>query len=120
MKRLFLLVAEADLGVAGRHRLYFRNDHIPELGVYLANALVPATSEIKITGQERDAMQNELRINFQSAPDAASGRLWWAGVSIILIFGLSLLLFLLPWKPSRQLIAVWKARTSGYQKRFVR
>jgi hypothetical protein len=32
---------------AGEHRLSFRNDHLPEFSVYLANALVPATDAIK-------------------------------------------------------------------------
>jgi hypothetical protein len=37
---------------AGRHRLFFRNNHLPEIGVYLANALKPATSEVGISAQE--------------------------------------------------------------------
>src|SRR5262249_37689893 len=77
------LTAKATLGGAGEHQLSFRNDHLPELGIYLANALVPASNEIKITGQERDALQHGLRINFHATPDAVAHRwLRWAGILI--------------------------------------
>jgi hypothetical protein len=94
------LAAEAALGAAGEHQLSFRNDHLPELGVYLANALVPTTTGIKINGQERDALQRGLRINFHATPDAAHGRLRWTGV---FIFCLCLALLLPQWKRLRQL-----------------
>lgn len=89
------LAAEARLGAAGAHQLSFRNDHLPELGIYLANALVPATNAIKINKQERDTLQQELRINFHATPDHWRGRLRWAGV---LIFCLCLALLLPQWK----------------------
>lgn len=79
------LTAEAALDAAGEHRLTFRNDHLPELGVYLVNALVPTTSEIRISGQQRDALQHELQLSFLVlSPDA---RAWprWIGA---LLFGL--------------------------------
>jgi nickel/cobalt exporter len=62
------LAAEAALGTAGEHQLSFRNDHLPELGVYLVNALVPTTSEIKISGQARDPLQREMRLSFHVTP----------------------------------------------------
>jgi len=64
------LTAEADLGAEGEHRLTFRNDHLPELGVYLVNALVPTAGGIELGGQERDRLQRELRLSFQVAPAA--------------------------------------------------
>lgn len=92
------LAAEAALGAAGEHRLAFRNDHLPELGVYLANALVPTTAAIKITGQQRDALQHELQIDFRVL--AADAHAWprWTGV---LLFGLCLALLLLQWQRLR-------------------
>ncbi|HEX8143817.1 MAG TPA: hypothetical protein VF553_14560 [Pyrinomonadaceae bacterium] len=42
--------------IPGEHQLPFRNNHLPELVVYLVNAPVPTTSEIKISGQERDPL----------------------------------------------------------------
>ena len=92
------LTADADLRAAGEHHVSFRNDHLPELGVYLANALVPATDAIKITGQQRDELQHELQVDFLVlSPDA---RAWprWTGV---LLFGLCLALFLTQWKYSK-------------------
>jgi len=62
------LAAGAALGASGVHQLFFRNDHLPELGVFLANALVPSTSEIKIGGQARDPLQRETRLSFHVAP----------------------------------------------------
>ena len=98
------LAAEAALGLAGEHQLSFRNDHLPELGVYLANALVPTTEAIKITGQQRDALQHGLQVDFRVL--SADARAWprWTGV---LLFGLCLTLLLSQWK-----------RLHGFLRRF--
>jgi hypothetical protein len=85
------LAAEASLGAAGEHQLSFRNDHLPELGVYLVNALVPTTSDIEISGQARDSLQREMRLSFHvnaqvisHVTPAATRGLWpWAGVLIL-------------------------------------
>jgi len=89
------LAAEASLGTAGKHQLSFRNDHRPELGVYLVNALVPTTEAIKITGQQRDTLQHSLQIDFRVL--SAEARAWprWIGM---LLFGLCLALLLSQWK----------------------
>ena len=94
------LAAEAALGTAGEHQLSFRNDHLPDLGVYLANALVPTTEAIRITGQQRDALQHGLQVDFRVLP--ATARAWprWAGV---LLFGLFLALLFPQWKRLRVL-----------------
>jgi hypothetical protein len=89
------LAANTALGAAGEHRLTFRNDHLPELGVYLANALVPASDAIKITGLQRDALQHELRVDFLVTPADARG---WPRWPVVLLFGLCLALILLQWK----------------------
>jgi hypothetical protein len=93
------LAAEAALGAAGEHQLSFRNDHLPELGVYLVNALVPATSEIKISGQARDPLQREMRLNFHSAPADTRGLGPWTGA---LMLCLCLALVFSQWKRLRQ------------------
>ena len=61
----------------GRHRIFFRNQNAPATSVYLANALVPESDDIAVTGQERDGDQRELTINFvvRRTP-AKSGRGW--------------------------------------------
>jgi hypothetical protein len=53
---------------AGRHEVYFRNDHRPESAAYLVNALVPANLEIAVVGQRRDVQQREIRIDFVVGP----------------------------------------------------
>lgn len=95
----FTFTAATRIGGAGQQQLYFRNNHQPEFSSYLANALVPATKEIKITGQERDALQRELRIHFHATADAAHGRLRWPGV---LVLCLCLALLLPQWRRLRQ------------------
>lgn len=75
--------AEAALGAAGAHQLCFRNDHLPELGVYLVNALVPTTSEIKISGQRRDPLQREMRLSLHVIPEDTRGRRTWTGVLVL-------------------------------------
>jgi hypothetical protein len=90
------------LGAAGEHQLSFRNDHLPKLGVYLANALVPETDAIKITGQQHDALQHELQVNFLVlSPDA---RAWPRRIGVLL-FGLCLALLLTQWKRLRGFFA---------------
>ena len=48
----------------GAHQLRYRNSHVPDRGVYLANALKPESPRIEITAQRRDATQQELFIEF--------------------------------------------------------
>ena len=49
---------------SGPHHLLFRNGHHPDRSVYLANALVPSSDEVAITGQRRDGDQTELTIDY--------------------------------------------------------
>jgi hypothetical protein len=93
------LAADADLDAAGEHQLSFRNDHLPELGVYLVNALVPAISEIKISGLERDPLQHEMRLSFHVTPADTRGLQPWAGA---LMLCLCLVLLFPQWKHLRQ------------------
>ncbi|MDQ3258918.1 MAG: hypothetical protein M3R15_34490 [Acidobacteriota bacterium] len=93
------LAAEAALGASGEHQLSFRNNHLPELGVYLVNALVPTTSEIKIRGQERDLLQREMRLSFHVTPADTHGPRSWTGM---LMLCLCLVLLFPLWKQLRQ------------------
>jgi hypothetical protein len=81
----FDLEAEADLNKAGEHQVSFRNDHLPELGTYLANALVPTSQAIRINRQERDELQHGLRIYFHATPDAAREWPLWAGILLFFL-----------------------------------
>jgi len=55
-------------GTPGRHSLSYQNNHRPDLGVYLVNALVPASREIEITEQNRDPRQRGIRLGFNVMP----------------------------------------------------
>ena len=92
------LATHVDLGAAGEHQLSFRNDHMPELGVYLANALVPTTDAIKITGQQRDESQHGLQVDFRVPSPGAHASPLLTGV---LVLGLCLALLLTRWKGRR-------------------
>jgi hypothetical protein len=56
----------------GRHHLRFRNDYRPAIGVYLANALVPASGRIAVVAQRRNVDQRDLMVdyNLRSEPPA--------------------------------------------------
>lgn len=64
---LIRVKARASLGKVadGRHAILFRNRH-PNVGdAFLANALLPESSAIRILGQRRDESQSELRVDYQ-------------------------------------------------------
>jgi hypothetical protein len=82
------LVATADTPRGGgAHLVLFRNLHRSDIGVYLANALVPADPLVQIGGQHRDRRQQELRIDYR-----IGGRWTWAfswgGAAFIALAGL--------------------------------
>ena len=57
---------------SGRHRLFFSNHHFARQSVYLANALVPASSRLSVDEQRRTVDQRELTIDY-SAGAALAG-----------------------------------------------
>jgi hypothetical protein len=61
----------------GAHQLVFRNAQDRDRSVYLANALVPESDSIAITGQRRDGAQSEITIDFEMrAASSTTPRLW--------------------------------------------
>jgi hypothetical protein len=70
----------------GAHRLSFRNDHATANGVYLANALVPDSPRVAVTGQRRDVDQRELTIDFTLRDATLSIAGWgWIGFACALV-----------------------------------
>jgi hypothetical protein len=69
--RIHAVAATARLA-DGRHRLRFRNTHRPDIAVYLANALVPASDRVTVTAQRRDVLQRELIIDYTLRADPAT------------------------------------------------
>ena len=63
---------------AGVHQLHYGNAHRPDIGAYLANALVPASDSVAVTDQQRDVDQRELRVNYTLRGDTARIGAWSA------------------------------------------
>ena len=61
----------------GRHALRFRNRHHPDRSVYLANALVPGSTDVAVTAQRRTGDQTELTIEYALGGSPAAGRTGW-------------------------------------------
>jgi len=63
----------------GKHQLFYRNNHRADIGVYLANALVPASDRVGVLQQRRDIDQQELIVEYKLDDVPAPGHLpfWW-------------------------------------------
>jgi len=48
----------------GLHHLRYRNSYRSDIGVYLANALVPASDRVTVAAQRRDVDQKELLVDY--------------------------------------------------------
>lgn len=64
--RLYASAAVPPLA-AGWHRLAFSNAHRSDISVYLVNALIPADRRIRISGQSRDMLQREFKMDYTVA-----------------------------------------------------
>jgi hypothetical protein len=62
---------------SGSHRLTWRNRHHADIGVYLANALVPSSARVAVMSQQRDIDQKELVIEYQLRGAARTHAGWW-------------------------------------------
>jgi hypothetical protein len=60
---------------AGPHHIFFANGHRTDIGVYLANALAPASPRIAVAAQRRDVAQREITVDYVlTASPSTSGR----------------------------------------------
>jgi hypothetical protein len=51
--------------IVARHELILRNAHETDRGVFLMNALVPASKNVIITAQSRDRRQQQFRMTYE-------------------------------------------------------
>jgi nickel/cobalt exporter len=65
------VAAEAPEGVPGNHSLSFRNDHQPVNSKYLLNAF-KKSGEVEIARQDRDELQNAIRVDYALTPEASA------------------------------------------------
>ena len=79
----------------GAHQFFYANRHRSEIGVYLANALVPDDPRIEITGQRRDVAQHELTIDYSLGPATDRPAVNpWQGAAALAILAVSGVIFL--------------------------
>jgi hypothetical protein len=57
---------------SGQHRVSFSNAYRPDIGVYLANALVPEDDRITVVNQQRDPEQRATTIDYAIASTAST------------------------------------------------
>jgi hypothetical protein len=57
----------------GPHRVSFRNGHQARRSAYLANALLPVSARVTVTGQRRSRDQSELTIDYTVAACCVGG-----------------------------------------------
>ena len=78
----------------GTHHLRFANAHRPDIGVYLANALVPASPAVSISDQRRDFLQREIDVAYvlRAGPADISAGAWPVAGAVAL--GITLALWL--------------------------
>jgi hypothetical protein len=69
--------ASLDHLAAGVHQLSFSNLHRPDIGVYLANALVPSSTRVAVLSQTRDETQRDIVIEYILRDGPAAGTRWW-------------------------------------------
>ena len=69
---------------AGRRDVYFRNDHRPDGGVYLVNALVPDDRGMRVSDQKRDRQQREIRVEYDVRPEAPVKTMWLLAAGFVL------------------------------------
>src|SRR5262245_40404830 len=67
----------------GKHQLFYRNNHRSDIGVYLANALVPSSDRIGVLDQRRDIDQQELIVEYalDDVPAPGYPPFWWVVVA---------------------------------------
>ena len=74
----------------GPHRLFFRNDSAAAGNVFLANALVPESDRVGVTGQERDFYQRQLTVAFELREEQPSSVNWaWLGFGFVCVLPLA-------------------------------
>ena len=72
-------------GRSGAHQFELRNAHRPDGSVYLANALAPETSDIRIVRQRRDERQQMFTLDYEVRPSTSAAAGWLvAGAAVLM------------------------------------
>jgi hypothetical protein len=92
-------VAEMPRVGEGLHHLRYRNAYRSDVGVYLANALIPASDRVSVVAQRRDVDQRDLTIDYLLRADPAARTRGGLSVGIA---GAMILFANVWWRRSRQ------------------
>jgi hypothetical protein len=60
----------------GARKLLFENGHLKQIAAYLANAIVPADPDLRITGQTRNFQQSSYRLDYTQVRISLSSFSW--------------------------------------------
>ena len=66
----FRLYSDLSVDHRGDHQLFYHNQHQPDVGVYMVNALRDADNWVEINNQDRDVFQASLRLDYTVKLDA--------------------------------------------------
>ncbi|GIK41034.1 MAG: hypothetical protein BroJett011_48670 [Chloroflexota bacterium] len=64
------LSADLPLDHRGSHQFYYKNNFLPDISVYLVNAISDAPGRVNITNHEQDVFQSSLRLKYSVEPGA--------------------------------------------------
>jgi ABC-type nickel/cobalt efflux system permease component RcnA len=65
----FDLYADFSAALAGNHRLFYQNNHQPETGTYVVNAIAESPERVQITAQDRDMLQTSIQLDYTVSPN---------------------------------------------------
>jgi len=66
----FDLHADLSDDLIGSHQLFYQNNHQPDTGVYVVNAIAETPDLIQITGQDRDLFQSSIKLDYTIEAEA--------------------------------------------------
>jgi hypothetical protein len=100
----------------GLHHLRYRNAYRADIGVYLANALVPASDRVTVAAQRRDVDQRELLVDFRLRGDSTTRVRQGLSVG----FTGALILLVNVWWRRRWLLVSWRISVRRTRQRWSR
>jgi hypothetical protein len=74
---------------AGPHQISFINAHRTDIGVYLANAMMPASPRIEVMAQQRDVAQREITVDFVLAANSSTGARVLLPLGVLVVLSLA-------------------------------
>jgi hypothetical protein len=81
------LAAPVSIGASGAHHLHYRNMHRRDIGVFLANALMPDDDRVVVRAQRRDSDQHDLIIEYELDERSTIHARWWVLLTVAGVLG---------------------------------